>query len=491
MKFFGYEINMRRINILVLILISLIVFKVLAQQEKLFTVGGAGITPINGIVNIFRESDFPVAVANVITLDEDLQYRVSGTVTLSAGISIDLNGSPLFGNSNIYSKIIGNVTTDGIITSSDDDVFIKDLQLSNPNGEIFENITGNVGKTVDFQCDNCIFDNSTEVGLINGGFRFVRFIDSEATNNSDGLTIKGDINSVFFNGYISLDSNSGSFVNIPSGTIGNITLDGSCILEAGIGETALLIDNAVATIDQITILNSYFLGAGTMTASFLINDTNVVVDAMVADQLVETYNVPDFSINSSTVVDAIQDDDTMAMCSDTDLITCESIKAYVDLGSAFPKILDANNALYPSTNPASAFSRNGHPIIVFDDTTAESVIFTNSAGSEYGGDDITVNIDWVAETAITGGVTWGVSFEVNAASGNDIDSDSFAAQQTGTSSANATSGIITRTSITLTQAQADSITADDYFRMAVERVTGDVGDDMVGDAQILKITLTN
>lgn len=160
-------------------------------------------------------------------------------------------------------------------------------------------------------------------------------------------------------------------------------------------------------------------------------------------------------------------------------------------GSAFTKILDANNALYPSTNPAGAFSRNSHPIIVFDDTTAESVIFTNSAGSDYGGDDITVNIEWVAETATTGGVTWGVSFEVNAASGNDIDSDSFAAQQTGTSSANATSGVITITSITLTQAQADAIAAGDYFRMEVERVTGDVGDDMVGDAQILKITLTN
>ena len=107
----------------------------------------------------------------------------------------------------------------------------------------------------------------------------------------------------------------------------------------------------------------------------------------------------------------------------------------------------------------------------------------------YVGEDINVDIDWIAASATTGGVTWGVEFEANAAGGNDVDSDSFATQQTGTSTTNATAGVITTTTITLTQAEADSIAAGDYFRFRVQRVTGDGGDTMTGDAQILKINL--
>jgi len=155
----------------------------------------------------------------------------------------------------------------------------------------------------------------------------------------------------------------------------------------------------------------------------------------------------------------------------------------IDLGT-----FDANDAIFPSSNPAVSDSRNSHPIIAFDDTIAESILFSYLVPENYIGGDINIDIDWVAETATTGGVTWGVEFETNAPGGNDIDSDSFAAQQTGTSTTNGTSGIITRTIITLTQAQADSIAASDAYRMRIQRVVGDGGDDMVGDAQIIRIS---
>lgn len=151
--------------------------------------------------------------------------------------------------------------------------------------------------------------------------------------------------------------------------------------------------------------------------------------------------------------------------------------------------LDANSAIYPSSNPAAANSRNGHPVIAYDDTTAENIIFNNTISDGYGGEDINIDIDWVAETAITGGVTWGVEVEANAPGGNDIDSDSFDTQQTGTSTTNGTSGIITRTTITLTQAEADAIAASDAFRLRLQRVVSDGGDDMTGDAQIVKTSM--
>lgn len=159
----------------------------------------------------------------------------------------------------------------------------------------------------------------------------------------------------------------------------------------------------------------------------------------------------------------------------------------VSAGSALFISFGPNDALFPSTNPTSAFSRNGHPILNYDDTTAEKVDFKRHIQSGYGGEDIKVDVDWVAETATSGAVTWGVEFERNTPGGNDIDSDSFAAQQTGNSTTNGTSGVITRTTITLTQAQADGLIANDDFRMRVERVTGDGGDTMTGDAQILGV----
>ncbi len=43
------------------------------------------------------------------------------------------------------------------------------------------------------------------------------------------------------------------------------------------------------------------------------------------------------------------------------------------------------------------------------------------------------------------------------------------------------------TTITLTQAEADSIAAGNLYRLRLERVTGDGGDTMTGDAQVLRV----
>jgi len=164
-------------------------------------------------------------------------------------------------------------------------------------------------------------------------------------------------------------------------------------------------------------------------------------------------------------------------------------QAIAALGGAHLGSFDANDALFPSSNPAVADSRNSHPILAFDDTIAENIIFNDAMPRHYREGDILIDIDWIAETATTGGVTWGVEIERNAPGGNDIDSDSFATQQTGNSTTNATSGIVTRTTITLTQAEADDIEARDSYRMRLQRVVGDGGDTMTDDAQILNVAV--
>ena len=86
-------------------------------------------------------------------------------------------------------------------------------------------------------------------------------------------------------------------------------------------------------------------------------------------------------------------------------------------------------------------------------------------------------------------MTWGIEIERNNAGGTDIDSDSFAAQQTANNTTNGTSGVITRTTIVLTQAQADALESGESYRLRLQRVTGDGGDNMAGDAQVLSINL--
>ncbi len=149
---------------------------------------------------------------------------------------------------------------------------------------------------------------------------------------------------------------------------------------------------------------------------------------------------------------------------------------------------DANMATFPASAPAAATSRNEHPLIAYDATIAEKVVFHGVMSNDYqSGSNLLIDIDWVADTAVIDGVTWGVEIEAIATGGHDIDADSFATQKIGTSTTSGTVGIVTTTTITLTNAEADTIAASDAFRLRVERVTGDSGDDMLGDAQLLRV----
>ncbi len=151
----------------------------------------------------------------------------------------------------------------------------------------------------------------------------------------------------------------------------------------------------------------------------------------------------------------------------------------------------ANDAIFLST-PAGFAARNGHAVIAFDDGGAvadEQVTFEGVMSNDYSGGDILVDIDWVA-VATTGDVVWGVEIERDNAGGHDIDADSFDTQQTSTAdTTDGTSGIITRSTITLTNAEADVIAAGDAFRLRLMGLNSDGGHTIVGDSQVLRVSL--
>lgn len=153
-----------------------------------------------------------------------------------------------------------------------------------------------------------------------------------------------------------------------------------------------------------------------------------------------------------------------------------------------------NDAIFPSTDPAGFTSRNENACVTFDDGSEvddEKAIFEGVMSNDYvAGNDIIVDIDWVAETAITGDVVWGIEFELVGVGGGDIDISPFAAMvEASPTATDVTNGAAARSIITFLSSQVDAVLAGASYRIRITRVTTDVADDMVGDAQMLRIGL--
>ena len=140
--------------------------------------------------------------------------------------------------------------------------------------------------------------------------------------------------------------------------------------------------------------------------------------------------------------------------------------------------------------PASAFAtldtRNSIAVLEFDANTQESAIFVGvMPDNAVLTNGLTVRLWWMADTATSGNVRWGVSFEDT---GTDNDADSFSAVTQANGAANGTSGIETVTTITATSGNIDGIAAGDRYRLKVTRIADDATNDtMLGDAQLVAV----
>ena len=138
--------------------------------------------------------------------------------------------------------------------------------------------------------------------------------------------------------------------------------------------------------------------------------------------------------------------------------------------------------------PASAFAtldtRNSVLVLEFDAATDESAVFVGLIPDNVSlASGLLVRLSWMADTATSGNVRWGVQLE---ADGTDLDSDSFDTAALVTSAANGTSGVETVAEITITT--IDSLAAGDRYRLKVYRDADDAANDtMTGDAQLVAV----
>lgn len=126
----------------------------------------------------------------------------------------------------------------------------------------------------------------------------------------------------------------------------------------------------------------------------------------------------------------------------------------------------------------------------YDAATKETAYFKFRA-SNYGSGNLTLDIDWYADTATSGDVIWGAQIAAITPDTDtqDVETKAFATANTVTDSHLGTTGQrLHRASITISN--LDSLAVGDVVWLALYRDAAAGGDTMSGDAQITMATLT-
>ena len=143
-----------------------------------------------------------------------------------------------------------------------------------------------------------------------------------------------------------------------------------------------------------------------------------------------------------------------------------------------------------SSNSAVLNVRNQHPVLQFDDTTNESVVFKAIMPQSYASTTgVTVYLHYSMASATSCDIDWDVAFERVSDSIQDIDSDGFAAvNSVDNTTVPGTSGLVDVVSVAFTDgADMDSVVAGDGFRI---KVTRDAASDTAsGDAELWAVEI--
>lgn len=145
-------------------------------------------------------------------------------------------------------------------------------------------------------------------------------------------------------------------------------------------------------------------------------------------------------------------------------------------------------AEFPSSNYPALSLINRRPVLAFDAATDETAYWTGIAPQGLTG-AITVVITYMMASATSGNIYWQSQLEaVTAGDATDLDAGtSFDTANSGNGAVPATAGYIQQISITMTN--ADSLAADDYFRLSVNRDADNASDTATGDAYLLAVEL--
>jgi hypothetical protein len=145
-----------------------------------------------------------------------------------------------------------------------------------------------------------------------------------------------------------------------------------------------------------------------------------------------------------------------------------------------------------STFPALSLNGTNFPVrgLAYD-SAADEAAFWSLEASQYGSGNLTVELEWYADTASSGDVVWGACIAAITpdADTQDIETKALATEQTVTDSHLGTTGQrLHRASVTVSN--LDSLAAKDFVALRVRRVGSNVADTMAGDAILVKVRVS-
>lgn len=297
-------------------------------------------------------------------------------------------------------------------------------------------------------------------------------------------------------------NDAGAFGGVASFAFNKVT--GTITVSNAVVTTALTMPNSTVTLAKIqnAVASSKLLGSGASGSGAPYAELNLGTNLSMTGT---TLNAASTSTNLTYT--ASPTDGTVFSDTGTDatIPLATGVNAGLESPAQFTKLAGiatgatvntpfhawaANEALMPAVDPAAPVIRNDHFLMAFSDSVIQALIFEGVVHLEYAGASLIFNVDWAAETAVVGNVTWGVEVERLAPGGQDLDSNGFASiVNASATTTSGTSGVLSRTTWTLTQAQADGITAGDGFRVRLTRRAG--FDTLIGNAQFRSISITN
>lgn len=143
----------------------------------------------------------------------------------------------------------------------------------------------------------------------------------------------------------------------------------------------------------------------------------------------------------------------------------------------------------PSASYATFDTRNGHPVLDFDDASTEYAIFTGLAKNNNtlrSAGNIFVLIVWAATSATSGNVVWGAEIELLNKSSTDLDSNNFGTMSQVVAATHGTSGKLTYSKLSFSNNLLEMLSK---FRLRIQRTGGHGSDSMSGDAELRGVYL--
>lgn len=211
----------------------------------------------NNLVIVTSVDDFPTPSGGIITLHDNCDYRINGTVSIGTNRIVLGVSNTIYGIDKSNDKLIYTGTS-SMISSTNQDITIRFITLAATNaaGSVFA-LTGTTSNNI--QITDNIFGSSGSCGSITGG-NFIIIDRNLFSNNTTGITVAGTANYFVYadNEHV---VTAGTCLTVTASTFINVYIT-RCSFAITSPATALDI-SASSTVTNGVINNNLFSGTGT------------------------------------------------------------------------------------------------------------------------------------------------------------------------------------------------------------------------------------